>query len=159
MAPGLSLQYESPPMKYILFHTTGNLSPFFLRIALGGIILFHGVSRLGPDLGAFIDSFPRELGMPAALGWLTVLIETLGCVLLIIGFATRINAFLLFSLFAGIIITAHWQDGFLMNWYGQLEPGHEGYEYHLLVLAMCVSLILEGGGKWSVDKMLSVSKE
>lgn len=145
-------------MKTAIFNTGDQLSSFVLRIALGGIILVHGISKLGPDLGAFVNSFPAELGLPAMFGWLTVLIETVGCILLLAGYATRINAFLVFCLFVGIIVTGHWQDGFLMNWYGQLKPGHEGYEYHLLVLAISAALIIAGGGKWSVDRYLGKHK-
>ena len=141
-----------------IFNTTKNLSPFFLRIVLGSIILVHGMGKLGPELTGFINSFPKELGLPSIFGGLTVLIETFGCILLVVGFATRINAFLLFSLFVGIIFSAHWQDGFFMNWYGQLALGHEGYEYHLLVLVICIGLIIDGGGKWSVDEIYLTTK-
>ncbi|WP_262706979.1 hypothetical protein [Chryseobacterium bernardetii] len=40
-----------------------------------------------------------------------------------------------------------------MNWFGKIPPGAEGFEYHLLVLGICLTLIVQGGGKFSTDKV------
>jgi putative oxidoreductase len=55
-------------------------------------------------------------------------------------------------LFAGIVFTSHVNNGFFMNWSGQLQG--EGYEYHLLVIGMAIALMVSGAGKWSVDYAL-----
>jgi putative oxidoreductase len=146
-------------MKKTIFSTDKNWASLALRVTLGAIVLVHGYDKLGTGFQGFMGYFTGVLNMPVLLGWLTVFIETLGCVMLIIGFATRINAVALFGLFVGMIAFVHWQDGFLMNWFGQMEKGHEGFEYHLLVLAMCIALILQGGGKWSVDGLLFSTKK
>jgi putative oxidoreductase len=39
-----------------------------------------------------------------------------------------------------------------MNWFGQ-QAG-EGFEYHLLVIGMGLSLLVTGAGKWSVDQVI-----
>ena len=39
-----------------------------------------------------------------------------------------------------------------MNWYG--NQAGEGFEYHLLELAMAAALIISGGGRLSFDKYL-----
>jgi putative oxidoreductase len=36
-----------------------------------------------------------------------------------------------------------------MNWFGN-QPG-EGYEYHLLALALSVPLVIAGGGRYALD--------
>ncbi len=36
-----------------------------------------------------------------------------------------------------------------MNWFGNQKG--EGFEYHLLVIAICIALIIQGGGALSVD--------
>ena len=46
----------------------------------------------------------------------------------------------------------HWQNGFFMNWFGNQKG--EGYEFHLLVFAMGIALMIAGGGRWSVDRAL-----
>jgi len=40
-----------------------------------------------------------------------------------------------------------------MNWFGNQEG--EGYEYHLLALALDISIIIRGAGAFSIDRALS----
>jgi len=54
---------------------------------------------------------------------------------------------------AGAIVTVHLRNGFFMNWSGN-QTG-EGFEFHLLALAMVAALILGGGGRASIDRILS----
>jgi putative oxidoreductase len=51
------------------------------------------------------------------------------------------------------IAMVHHRFGFFMNWTG-LQKG-EGYEYHLLVLAIADYLIIRGAGAASIDRLLS----
>jgi putative oxidoreductase len=39
-----------------------------------------------------------------------------------------------------------------MNWTGQ-KPG-EGFEYHILVLALSLAIMIKGSGRWSIDRAL-----
>jgi putative oxidoreductase len=41
-----------------------------------------------------------------------------------------------------------------MNWAGVTGAG-EGIEYHLLVLGLCLAALISGGGKWSVDSLIT----
>ncbi|MEM7549286.1 MAG: DoxX family protein [Bacteroidota bacterium] len=141
-------------MKNLIFKTDDNLASTILRVVIGLVILIHGVGKLGEGFDTFMGYLTGYLGLPAILGYLTVLIEILGSLLLILGAATRINAGIMFGLFIGMIVTVHAQFGFMMNWFGQMEAGQEGYEYHILVLAMCAALAVLGGGRFSIDKMI-----
>jgi putative oxidoreductase len=47
----------------------------------------------------------------------------------------------------------HLQAGFFMNWSGNLKG--EGVEFHLLAMAIAIALIIRGGGRWSIDGLLS----
>jgi len=40
-----------------------------------------------------------------------------------------------------------------MNWFGQQKG--EGFEYHILVLGICIALIVRGGGLFSIDRKLA----
>jgi putative oxidoreductase len=40
-----------------------------------------------------------------------------------------------------------------MNWFGNQMA--EGYEYHILVVGICVALMIKGAGALSVDRLLS----
>jgi len=56
-------------------------------------------------------------------------------------------------LMVGAIAMVHHKIGFFMNWFGN-QPG-EGYEYHLLAIAIAVALLIGGGGPFSVDRALT----
>jgi len=79
--------------------------------------------------------------------------EFLGGLGLIIGFLTRIAAFGVFVNMIVAILMVHSPNGFFMNWSGAQKG--EGIEYHLLVLAITVVLMLRGAGAWSVDRILT----
>jgi putative oxidoreductase len=53
------------------------------------------------------------------------------------------------------IATVHHAFGFFMNWTGTQKG--EGFEFHLLVLAIVVFLMIRGAGAFSVDRVLSTS--
>jgi putative oxidoreductase len=50
-------------------------------------------------------------------------------------------------------VLVHWRNGFFMNWGG--APHGEGYEFHVLAMAMAASLMLSGGGRLSLDGWLA----
>jgi putative oxidoreductase len=53
----------------------------------------------------------------------------------------------------GAIGLVHWPNGFFMNWFG--KQAGEGFEFHLLVIAICAPLVITGAGKWSVDGVIA----
>jgi putative oxidoreductase len=53
----------------------------------------------------------------------------------------------------GAITMVHLPHGFFMNWGGQQQG--EGYEYHLLVIGIAAALLITGGGRWSVDRVVA----
>jgi putative oxidoreductase len=42
-----------------------------------------------------------------------------------------------------------------MNWFG--AQAGEGFEYHLLALALSLPLVVRGGGAWALDHALHAS--
>jgi putative oxidoreductase len=52
----------------------------------------------------------------------------------------------------GAILIVHLPHGFFMNWYG--AQAGEGFEYHLLAIALSLVIIIGGSGKLSVDRLL-----
>jgi putative oxidoreductase len=52
----------------------------------------------------------------------------------------------------GAIAMVHWRNGFFMNWFGQ-QAG-EGFEYHILAIAISLSLVIAGAGNWSLDALI-----
>jgi putative oxidoreductase len=78
---------------------------------------------------------------------------------LVSGFLTRIAAFGIGMNMAVAVYMIHWHNGFFMNWYGVMtsegKPAGEGFEFHLLVIAIALALMIRGGGKWSIDKAIA----
>ena len=141
-------------MKATFFYTNNSWSPTILRLLLGLVLLGHGTQKLFGWLGGYgfegtMNFFTQSVGLPWVIGFLVIIIEFFGALALIFGFATRIVSIGLIALFAGIVFTGHLDHGFFMNWNGQQKG--EGYEYHLLVIGMALSLLVSGAGKWSAD--------
>jgi putative oxidoreductase len=42
-----------------------------------------------------------------------------------------------------------------MNWFGTLPAGSEGFEYHILMIALAVVVAVRGSGAWSVDGLIA----
>ena len=106
----------------------------------------------GSGFSATMDMFTSKAGFPSALAFLAIMAESLGSVALIAGFFTRIAAI---GIGVNMIVCAlgnHVKNGFFMNWMGTQKG--EGFEYHLLVLAISAALIISGGGKWSLDGLI-----
>jgi putative oxidoreductase len=79
--------------------------------------------------------------------------EFLGGLGLILGALTRIAALgLAVDMTVGVYLV-HWHNGFFMNWSGHQKG--EGFEFHILVVAMAIVLMARGGGAASVDRALA----
>jgi putative oxidoreductase len=137
--------------------TTRSLVPTVLRISLGGVIFAHGLQKAFGWFGGYgIDGtmgFFKSIGVPAALGALVIISDFFGSLGLILGIATRFAAAGAALVMLGAVLLVHLPNGFFMNWGG--APHGEGYEFHVLAIAMAVSLVLLGGGRGSVDRWLS----
>jgi putative oxidoreductase len=82
--------------------------------------------------------------------------EFLGGLGLLLGAATRLAALgLAIDMMVGVSLV-HWHNGFFMNWSGRQKG--EGFEFHLLVVAMAIVLMARGGGAASVDRALARSE-
>ncbi len=136
------------------FSTKDMLSLTIVRIGVAAVLLPHGFQKLlgwfgGFGWGATIGFFSHSLHVPVFLTILVILGESLGSVAMLMGFMTRFVAAGYILIMLGAIDLVHWNNGFFMNWFG--KQAGEGFEYHLLVIAMAASLLVGGGGKWSLD--------
>ena len=137
-----------------LFQTDDAWSSLLLRITLGCVMFPHGAQKLlgwygGNGFSGTMGFFTEQMGMPAVIAFLIIIGESFGSVGLLVGFLTRFTAASLGIIMVGAIGLVHLPNGFFMNWFGQ-QAG-EGYEYHLLVIGICLALMVTGAGRWSVD--------
>ncbi|MGO4289755.1 DoxX family protein [Chitinophaga sp. RAB17] len=139
-----------------LLQTDDSLTAFIVRITLALVILPHGAQKLlglfgGYGFKATINYFTSQ-GTPAILAFLVILTESIGALLILFGFTTRLWAAML-TVIMLVAISIHQANGFFMNWSG--TQSGEGFEYHLLVIGINLALIIKGAGRWSVDRQLS----
>jgi putative oxidoreductase len=140
-----------------LFATQAGWSGLILRLGLGIVMFPHGMQKLvgwfgGHGFAETYQMFTQGMHIPAVLAVLVILAESLGSIGLIVGCLTRIAAFGLLCNMIGAIAMVHWRNGFFMNWFGQ-QAG-EGFEYHLLAIAISLALVIAGAGNWSLDALI-----
>jgi putative oxidoreductase len=142
-----------------LLQTDGSYSQAFLRLTFGLVLLPHGAQHLfglfgGYGFGPTIEWMTSTLGVPAPVAAASILLEFFGPLLLIAGLATRPVAASL-AIFMGVAAATHLPNGFFMNWFGTMAAGAEGFEYHLLAIAMLVTIAIRGAGALSLDRVLA----
>ena len=111
------------------------------------------LGTIGNVVGSLLGEGEEELEDESAFESEEESEEFFGSIGLISGFLTRLAGLGILSNMFVAIAMVHHRFGFFMNWTG-LQKG-EGYEYHLLVLAIAIYLIIRGAGAASVDRLLS----
>ncbi len=124
------------------------------RVIVGVIFCAHGAQILfgafgGPGLAAFVQAM-------GPLGYLVAIGEFFGGLGLIVGFLSRFSAASIIVIMLGAIVLVHAEVGFFMNWTG--KQAGEGYEYHLLVIALLLIILLVGPGRFAVGRFLPLPK-
>jgi putative oxidoreductase len=150
-------------MKKILATDTTNANALIARLALGLVVFPHGAQKLLGWFGGYgfdgtMGFLTGAAGLPSFIALLVILIEFFGALFLILGLATRIAALGILGNFLGIVLTSHLKNGFFMNWYSQAGQG-EGIEYFILLFGLAIILLVTGGGRLSIDSLLSATKK
>ena len=141
-----------------LIVTDNDRATAILRFALGVIFFAHGAQKMLGWFGGYgftgtMGFFTSVMHIPALFAFLAISAEFFGGLGLIFGFLTRIAALGIFANMVVAIAMVHHKFGFFMNWTGAQKG--EGFEYHLLVLALTIFLMIRGAGAVSIDRMLS----
>jgi putative oxidoreductase len=140
------------------FRTEDTWNNLIIRVTLAAVMFPHGAMKLfgwfgGYGVSATLAAFAQNYHIPAVFTLLVIAAESLGALGLIVGFATRFCAFGIFCDMIGAIYLVHWPNGFFMNWYGKQKG--EGFEYHLLAIGIALALMIAGGGKVSLDRLIA----
>lgn len=140
-----------------LIATPNDWGMFVVRVALAAVIFPHGAQKLlgwfgGPGLSNSIQFFSSTWGIHPVLTTLVVLAESLGAVALALGLVGRFQAFGIAAAMAGAIYYVTGANGFFMNWFG--NQAGEGYEFHVLTIAMALAVMVRGSGALSLDRVL-----
>ena len=141
-----------------LICTENDAATAILRLALGVVFFAHGAQKMlgwfgGSGFSGTMSFFTETMHIPAVLAFLAIAAEFFGGLGLIVGLLSRVAALGITVNMVVAIAMVHHQFGFFMNWFGAQKG--EGYEYHLLVIAMAVLVILRGAGAVSLDRALT----
>ena len=145
-----------------LVGTSNDWTLTLLRLVMGMIFFAHGAQKAlgwfgGYGFSGTMGFFTGMMHIPAPFAFLAICAEFLGGIGLIVGALTRIAAFGIATNMVVAILMVHSQVGFFMNWTGQQKG--EGFEYHLLAIAIAIVLMARGSGSFSVDQVLSSRAE
>jgi len=127
-------------------------------MGLGAVFFAHGAQKLFGWFGGYgfsgtMGFLTGSLGIPALFAFLVIMAEFFGALGLLSGLLTRVAAFGIAIVMVVAILMIHLQYGFFMNWSGKQQG--EGIEYHILVLTISTVLMINGGGRWSLDRLIT----
>jgi putative oxidoreductase len=141
-----------------LLKTTNHKSGIIYRLTLAAVLLPHGCQFLlgwfgGYGFSGSMNYLMQNAGLPWLIAFLVIFLQFFGSLLILVGLGSRVIAPAIIIMFIGMIITSHLDHGFFMNWGGDQQG--EGFEYHLLVIGLSLALLINGSGKYSLDRMLT----
>ena len=110
-----------------------------LRLALGTMFVAHALLKYFVFTPAGTAQFFASLGLPGALGYITIVVELIGGMLLIVGVRTRVVALALVPVLLGAT-WAHSGNGWLFT-----SP-HGGWEYPAFWTVTLIVQALIGDG-------------
>ena len=140
------------------FDGTDLIAPLMLRIPLGLIFMAHGSQKLlglfgGQGLTGTFRTFEDKLGIPPIFTLLAIIAEFGGGFGILSGFLTRISAAGISAVMLVSIYKIHWIHGFFLNFNCVAGRGH-GIEYNVALLGMALYLMIAGGGRWCLDRLV-----
>jgi putative oxidoreductase len=140
-----------------LTNSKTDISLLIARISMSIVMFAHGAQKLfgwfgGYGLDGTMDYFVGVAGLPYLVGILVIFGETAGALSLALGLFGRFMAGVTFIILVGAMLIDHSQHGFFMNWFGNQKG--EGIEFDLLSFGLCLVIMLNGSGKFSVDALI-----
>ena len=141
-----------------LMSTTDDLVVTILRLSLGVVFFAHGAQKALGWFGGFgftgtMGFFTQKLNIPAPFAALAIAAEFLGGLGLLVGLLSRIAAFGIACNMVVAVAMIHIHIGFFANWYGNQKG--EGFEFHILAVAIALAIMIKGSGALSLDRALS----
>ncbi len=123
-----------------------NLGKLFLRIAVGFLMLFHGIDKVTNGLGGMVGMF-SSMGVPGFFAYGAYLGEFIAPIMIIIGYKVRLGAFLVAGTMVVAILMAHIGDIFALN-----EHGAWAIELQMFYILASLAILFSGAGKYAIGK-------
>lgn len=125
--------------------TIDDAGKLVIRVALGLLILLHGIAKLMGGVGG-ISGMLQGIGLPGFIAWGVYLGEVLGPILLIAGFYARLGAALIVVNMLFAILLAHRPELWSLSPQGGWKLELQG-----MFLFTALGLALTGPGGWSIN--------
>jgi putative oxidoreductase len=141
-----------------LFDTPDDWVFAWMRLLTGIVFWPHGAQKLlglfgGGGFQGTMRNF-SNMGIPSFLVFVLIMVEFFAPIALVLGVLTRLAALAIAVDMFVAVVMVHRHIGFFMNWGGKQKG--EGFEFHLLVFAVSIPLIIRGAGAFSLDRAISV---
>jgi putative oxidoreductase len=140
-----------------IINTNNDFTVAILRLLVGAVFFAHGAQKMLGWFGGYgftgTMAFFTHTGIPAPFAFLAIAAEFFGGLGLMVGFLARIAAFGIICNMVVAVMMFHRQNGFFMNWSGTQKG--EGFEFHVLAVALLWLILIKGSGALSVDRFLS----
>lgn len=130
-------------MHSVLYDDLGKL---VLRVTLGGLMLFHGVAKLGD--GGALDWIGRQLsdaGLPAVVSYGVFIGEIAAPLMVLAGVYCRVGAGLIVVTMFFALGLAHVPEFFALN-----QQGGYALELQVFFTLTAAALILFGSGRFAI---------
>jgi putative oxidoreductase len=121
-----------------------DIGKLLLRIAIGGLMIFHGINKLGGI--DFICGKFSSLGLPSFLGYFVYVGEIIAPLMLLIGFRSRVAGLLVSTTMFVAVMLAHSDDIFKLG-----NHGESAIELQLLYCLGGLAIYFLGGGSLAVS--------
>ena len=122
-----------------------DLGILVVRISVGLLMLFHGISKLSGGLG-FIQGMLEAKGLPGFIAYGVIVGEVLAPLAILVGFRTRIAAIIYAFNMVVAVLMVHTAQFFTMS-----EQGGWALELIGLYFLGAVALFFTGGGKYAIS--------
>ncbi len=145
-------------MFHKIISTSNDFTLTLVRLVLGVVFFAHGAQKMLGWFGGYgfhgtMGFFTHQRGIPAPLAFLAICAEFFGGLGLLVGLLSRIAALGIIVNMLVAIATVHHVNGFFMNWTGQQKG--EGFEFHLLAIALAIVVLIKGSGAVSIDRAIA----
>lgn len=123
---------------------TNDTGKLVLRVALGAMLLFHGVAKLSGGIG-FVGDMLAKAGLPAVFGYGVYIGEVVAPLLILFGLFTRPAALVVAINMVVAVLLVHTSQFFTLN-----ETGGWALELQGMFFFAAVAVALLGAGRYSV---------
>jgi putative oxidoreductase len=126
--------------------TNADLGRLLLRIALGALIIFHGIAKIRSGIDPIMQ-LVTATGMPAFVAYGVYVGEVLAPVLVILGWYSRVGALIIAINMVFALSLAHRADLFNLA-----TTGGYALELQAMYLLVALALALMGPGRYSMNE-------